>query len=47
MASFADALTLLTGTELFEIVIPFILAYVVIYAILKNVKWVEGKELQA
>ena len=47
MASFADALELFKGTELFKIIIPFILVYVIAYAVLRRVKFIESKELQA
>ena len=47
MASFSDALLLLKDIGIFEAIIPFLLTYVVVFAVLGRVKWVESKELQA
>lgn len=47
MASFADALGLLSGSGLIESIIPFFLVYTVVFGILKRTEFVQTKELQA
>ncbi len=47
MASFADAIGILTGTQLIQTVIPFLLVYLITYGILSTIKKFENKELNA
>ena len=47
MVAFSDALGLLQESGLYEVVVPFILVYAIVYGVLSKCKFVKGKELQA
>ncbi|PIO00181.1 hypothetical protein COT72_03395 [archaeon CG10_big_fil_rev_8_21_14_0_10_43_11] len=47
MVAFTDALSLIQQSGFYEIVIPFILVYAVVYGVLLRSGVIQGKELQA
>ncbi len=47
MVAFSDALGLLTRSGIYEVIVPFILVYAVVYAVMNRTELVKGKELQS